>query len=131
MNVALIADDPKKILMENLCIAYRHILNKHTLFSTATTGRLVEEASGTTVHKYLAGHLGGVQQLCSQVAQNDVDLMIYLCDPVNPGVYAFEADGPVRLCEMHNIPMATNLATAEALLLALDNGDLNWRELIR
>ena len=76
MNIALIAHDNKKKLMENLCIAYRHILTKHTLYATGTTGRLVEEAANLSVHKYLAGHLGGEQQLGSQVASNDIDLVI-------------------------------------------------------
>lgn len=83
MNIALVAHDNKKILMENLCIAYRHILSKHTIFATGTTGLLIEETSNLTVHKYLAGHLGGEQQLSSQVTNNDIDLVIFLRDP-NP-----------------------------------------------
>ena len=74
MNIALVAHDNKKILMENLCIAYRHILNKHTLFATGSTGALVEETANLTVNKYLSGHLGGEQQLGSQIINNDIDL---------------------------------------------------------
>ena len=131
MNVALVAHDNKKILMENLCIAYRHILSKHEIFATATTGRLVEAATGLPIHKYLAGHLGGGQQLGAQIANDDIDLLIFLCDPAFHMQQETDVNSPMRLCDVHNIPLATNLATAEALLLALDNGDLNWRALLK
>ena len=131
MNVALVAHDNKKKLMENLCIAYRHILCKNNLFATETTGRLVEAASGLSVHKYLAGPLGGEQQLGAQVANNDVDLVIFLRDPVGQKTYEPDINGVIRLCDLHNIPIATNLATAEVLLLALDRGDLDWRNIIK
>ena len=131
MNIALIAHDNKKKLMENLCIAYRYILNKHNLFATGTTGRLIEETSNLTVHKYLAGHLGGEQQLGAQVAHNDIDLVIFLRDPVAKKQYEPDINSVLRLCDIHNIPLASNLATAEALLLALERGDLDWRKIVR
>ena len=131
MNIALRAHDNKKKLMENLCIAYRHILTKHTLYATGTTGRLVEEAANLSVHKYLAGHLGGEQQLGSQVANNDIDLVIFLRDPVAPKNYEPNINSILRLCDLHNIPLASNLATAEILLLALDRGDLDWRNVVK
>ena len=131
MNIALIAHDNKKKLMENLCIAYRHILTKHTLYATGTTGRLVEEAANLSVHKYLAGHLGGEQKLGSQVANNDIDLVIFLRDPVAPKNYEPNINSILRLCDLHNIPLASNLATAEILLLALDRGDLDWRNVVK
>ena len=131
MNVALTAHDNKKILMENLCIAYRHILNKHTIYATGTTGRLIEETTGLSVYKYLAGHLGGTQQLSAQIAHNSIDFLIFLCDSSTGESYTQDSTNLMRLCDVHNIPLATNLATAEALLLALDRGDLNWREIIK
>ena len=131
MNIALIAHDNKKKLMENLCIAYRHILTKHTLYATGTTGRLVEEAANLSVHKRLAGHLGGEQQLGSQVASNDIDLVIFLRDPVSPKYSEPNINSILRLCDLHNIPLASNLATAEILLLALDRGDLDWRNVVK
>ncbi|MCI1931632.1 MAG: methylglyoxal synthase [Clostridia bacterium] len=131
MNIALIAHDNKKKLMENLCIAYRHILVKHSLFATGTTGRLVEEAANLHVHKYLAGPLGGEQQLGSQVASNDIDLVIFLRDPVSQKSYEPNINSILRLCDIHNIPLASNLATAEILLLALDRGDLDWRNVVK
>ena len=124
MNIGLIAHDNKKKLMENLCIAYRHILCKHDIYATGTTGRLV-------VHKYLSAHLGGEQQMGAQIINNDIDLMIFLRDPVSPHAYESEVNSILHLCDMHNIPLATNLATAEVLLLALDRGDLDWRNVMR
>lgn len=131
MNIALIAHDNKKKLMENLCIAYRHILSKHKLFATGTTGRLIEETSNLSVHKYLAGHLGGEQQLGAQVIHNDIDAVIYLRDAVEQKNYEADSNSILRLCDIHNIPLASNLATAEVLLLALDRGDLDWRNIVR
>ncbi len=131
MNIALIAHDNKKKLMENLCIAYRNILGKHTLFATGTTGRLIEEAIGLPVNKYLAGHLGGEQQLSAQVALNNIDLVIFLRDPLSQKQYELDISSILRLCDIHNIPLASNLATAEALLLALDRGDLDWRIIVK
>ena len=127
MNIGLIAHDNKKKLMENLCVAYRHILFKHKLFATETTGKLVEEAASLPVHKFLAGYLGGAQQMGAQVAMNDIDLVIFLRDPNELQGYSMDAGSINRLCDTHNIPVATNLASAEALLLALDRGDLDWR----
>ena len=131
MNIGLIAHDNKKKLMENLCIAYRHILCKHDLYATGTTGRLVEEAANLVVHKYLSARLGGEQQMGAQIANNDIDLMIILRDPVSPHVYESGTSSILHLCDMHNIPIATNLATAEVLLLALDRGDLDWRNVMK
>ena len=131
MNIGLIAHDNKKKLMENLCIAYRHILCKHDLFATGTTGRLVEEAANLTVQKYLSARLGGEQQMGAQIANNDIDLMIFLRDPISPHSYESQVNSIIHLCDMHNIPLATNLATAEVMLLALDRGDLDWRNVMK
>ncbi len=131
MNIGLIAHDNKKKLMENLCIAYRHILCKHEIYATGTTGRLVEEAANLAVHKYLSAHLGGEQQMGAQISNNDIDLMIFLRDPLSSLGYESESHSILYLCDMHNIPLATNLATAETLLLALDRGDLDWRKIMR
>ena len=131
MNIGLIAHDSKKTLMQNFCIAYRGILSRHELFATETTGRLVEEATNLTIHKFLAGHLGGMQQLGSQIAQNNLDALIFLRDPMAPKPHEPNVNDVVRLCDVHNIPMATNLATAELLVLAIDRGDLDWREIYK
>ena len=127
MNIGFIAHDAKKKLMQNFCIAYRGILSRHELYATGTTGRLIEEVTNLTIHKFLAGHLGGEQQLGSQIEHNQMDMIIFLRDPHNPKSHEPDVDNVVRLCDTHNIPLATNLATAELLIKAMENGDLDWR----
>lgn len=131
MNIGLMAHDSKKKLMQNFCIAYRSILGKNTLYATGTTGRLIEEVANLNVHKYLAGHLGGEQQMGAQIESNEIDLMIFLRDPLSPKSHEPDVKNVFRLCDMHNIPLATNVATAELLIKALDRGDLEWREIYR
>ena len=131
MRIALIAHDAKKKLMQNFCIAYRGILSRHKLYATATTGRLIEEVTNLNIHKHLAGHLGGMQQIGAQIEQNEIDLLIFLRDPLNPKRHEPDVNDVVKLCDIHNIPMATNLATAELLIKSLDRGDLEWREMYK
>ena len=131
MNIALIAHDAKKKLMQNFCIAYRGILSKNELYATGTTGRLIEEVTNLNVHKYLAGHLGGEQQIGAQIEHNEIDLVIFLRDPLAPKAHEPDVSNVMRLCDMHNIPLATNLASAELLIKSLDRGDLEWREMYR
>ncbi len=131
MNIALIAHDAKKKLMQNFCIAYRGILAKNDLFATETTGRLVEEVTHLSIYKHLAGHLGGEQQLGAQIEHNQIDLVIFLRDPLNPKNHEPDVHNLLRLCDMHNIPLATNLASAELLIKSLDRGDLEWREMYK
>ena len=128
MNIGLVAHDTKKMLMQNFCIAYRGILARNELYATGTTGRLIEEVTNLNIHKFLAGHLGGEQQLGAQIEHNNIDLMIFLRDPYTPKRHEPDAHAIVSLCDDHNIPIATNLATAELLIKALDRGDLEWRE---
>ena len=127
MNIGLIAHDSKKTLMQNFCIAYRGILSRNELYATGTTGRLIEEVTNLNVHKYLAWPLGGKQQLGSQIAQNGIDALIFLRDPSNPKPHEPDVNDVIRLCDTYNIPVATNLATAELIILAIDRGDLDWR----
>ena len=131
MNIGLIAHDAKKKLMQNFCVAYRGIFVKHTLFATGTTGRLIEEVTGLPIHKYLAGHLGGEQQLGSDIEQNTMDLVIFLRDPLTPKNHEIDLNHIARLCDTHNIPLATNLASAELMVKALERGDLEWREMYK
>ena len=131
MNIGLVAHDAKKKLMQNFCIAYRGILSKHTLYATGTTGRLIEEVTNLSVHKYIAGHLGGNQQMASQIEHNEMDMVIFLRDPLTPQSHEPDVNSVVKLCDIHNIPLATNLASAELLIKALERGDLSWRELYK
>ena len=131
MNIGLIAHNSKKKLMQNLCIAYRGILCKNELYATATTGRLIEEVANLNVHKFFLFHLGGVQQMCSQIEQNQLDMIIFIRDPQTPQSHEPDVNNIFRLCDMHNIPLATNLATAEMLIKSLERGDLDWRDVYR
>ena len=131
MNIGMIAHDAKKKLMQNFCIAYRGILSKNQIYATGTTGRLIEEVTNLNVHKYLAGHLGGEQQLGAQIEHNEIDLVIFLRDPSAPKSHEPDITNVLHLCDVHNIPVATNVATAELLIKALDRGDLDWREALK
>lgn len=131
MNIGLIAHESKRKLIQNFCIAYRGVLCKHKLFATGTTGRLIEEVTNLQIHKYLAGNLGGEQQIGAQIEHNEIDLMIFLRDPLAPDLHKPDINYIVRLCDMHNIPLATNLATAELLIKSLDRGDMEWREMYK
>ncbi len=131
MNIGLIAHESKRKLMQNFCIAYRGSLSKHKLFATGTTGRLIEEVTNLSVHKYLAGNLGGEQQIGAQIEHNEIDLMIFLRDPLAPELHKPDINYIVKLCDTHNIPLATNLATAELLIKSLDRGDMEWREMYK
>ena len=113
MNIAFIAHDAKKKLMQNFCIAYRGILSKHDLYATGTTGRLIEEVTNLNIHKYLAGHLGGSQQIGAAIEANEIDLVIFLRDPLTQKVHEPDVNNVMRLCDMHNIPIATNLEWRE------------------
>ena len=131
MNIGLIAHDAKKVLMQNFCIAYRGILSKHELYATGTTGRLIEEVTNLSIHKFLPGHLGGEQQMGALIENNEMDMVIFLRDPVQPKKHEPDAYNVVTLCDVHNIPIATNLATAELLIKSLERGDLEWREMYK
>ena len=128
MNIGLVAHDSKKVLMQNFCIAYRGILSKNELYATGTTGRLIEEVTNLTIHKFLAGYLGGEEQFGAQNEHNKIDLVIFLRDPFSVSRRDPDARKILNLCDNLNIPIATNLATAELLIKALERGDLNWRE---
>ena len=131
MNIALIAHDSKKELMVQFCIAYCGILSHHDIRATGTTGKLVAEATGLHLPRYLCGSQGGDQQLASSISCNEVDLLIFFRDPLNAKSHEPNDINILRLCDVHNIPVATNIATAEALIHALERGDLDWREYMR
>ena len=131
MNIALIAHDAKKELMVQFCIAYCGILSRHTLLATGTTGKLVSEATGLNIVKFLSGAQGGSQQIGSRIGCDEIDMLLYFRDP--SGAKPNEPDENVllRLCDVHNIPVATNIATAEVLIHGLERGDLDWRDIVR
>lgn len=131
MNIALTAHDAKKELMVQFCIAYCGILSRHTLCGTGTTGKMVSEATGLKLQRFLSGSQGGDQQIAVRIACNEIDLLLFFRDPLNPKPQEPNDMNLLRLCDMHNIPVATNIATAEVLIHGLERGDLDWRDIVR
>lgn len=127
MNIAIIANDKKKELITEFCIAYCGILSRHNICATGITGKYISEATGLTIEKLLAGALGGSEQIASKIAYGEVDMLILFRDTSNDSEYTETEKGLVKLCDKYTVPVATNIATAEALILALDRGDLDWR----
>lgn len=130
MNIALMAHDKKKELMVQFCIAYTSILSNHDLFATGTTGGLVADATGLKVHRFLSGPQGGDQQIGARIAYNEIDLVLFFRDPLSSQLQEPEVAELMRLCDVYNIPLATNVATAEVLIHGLDRGDLAWRDIV-
>ena len=130
MNIALIAHDAKKELMVQFCIAYCGILAKHNLFATGTTGKLVSDSTGLEITTFLSGSQGGGEQIGSRIACNEVDLLLFFRDPLTAKPTEPNDETLMRLCDVHNIPVATNIATAEALIHSLARGDLDWRDIV-
>ena len=130
MNIALIAHDKKKELMIQFCIAYKGILEKHMLCATGTTGALVSEATGLEIHRFLSGPQGGDQQIGARVAYNEIELVLFFRDPLTALAHEPDVAALLRLCDVHNVPIATNVATAEGLVRGMDRGDLDWRDIV-
>lgn len=130
MEIALIAHDTKKELMTQFCIAYCGILSKHNICATATTGKYVADATGLNISRLLAGEQGGEQQIASRISYNEIDVLLYFRS-TSPDYGRSEVEyNLMRLCDVHNVPIATNIATAEVLIYALERGDLDWREIV-
>lgn len=131
MNIALIAHDAKKELMVQFCIAYCGILSRHTLLATGTTGKTVAEATGLEIIRFLGGNQGGSQQIGARIGCDEIDLLLFFRDPLTPKPHEPDESSLLRLCDVHNIPVATNIATAEVLIHGLERGDLDWREYVK
>ena len=131
MNIALIAHDAKKELMVQFCIAYCGVLSRHNLCATGTTGKLVSEATGLKIQRYLSGAQGGGQQIAARIGCGEIDLLLFFRDPLTAKPHEPNDIDILRLCDMHNIPIATNIATGEVLIHGLERGDLDWRNIVR
>ncbi|MDI6601907.1 MAG: methylglyoxal synthase [Thermoanaerobacteraceae bacterium] len=130
MNIALVAHDAQKEQMVNFALAYKDILSNHTLYATGATGELVEKATGLKVNKFQPGPLGGDQQIGAMIAQDEMDMVIFLRDPLTAQPHEPDITALLRICDVHNIPLATNTASAEVLIKGLSRGDLAWREIV-
>lgn len=129
MNIALIAQDDKKELMVRFCIAYTGVLKNHKLCATASTAKMITDATGLSIITFLSGSQGGCQQIASRVSCGELDMVILFRDAVHPENDARGEDDLLRLCDIHTIPVATNVATAEILIHGLERGDLDWRNI--
>ena len=130
MEIAIIAHDMKKELMTQFCIAYCGILSKHHLCATGITAKYISEATGLEVERLLSGSQGGEEQIASRIAYNEIDMLLCFSDTRSNAVSSEVEREMFRLCDLYNIPVATNIATAEILIMALDRGDLDWREIV-
>ena len=126
MNIAFLAHDKKKELMVQFCTAYKSVLMKHNLFATATTGRLIADNTGLPITLLLSHKQGGHQQINARIAYNEIDLVLLFTDPWDDA----QMIETIRHCDRHNVPIATNLASAEMLIMGLQRGDLDWREML-
>ena len=131
MTIALIAHDAKKELMVQFCIAYCGILSRYNLVATGSTGKTVSEATGLEITSFLSGSQGGSQQIASRIGCDEIDALLIFRDPLNPKSHDVDESALLRLCDVHNIPVATNIATAEVLIHGLERGDLDWREIVK
>ena len=130
MEIAIIAHDLKKELMTQFCIAYCGILSKHNLCATSITAKYISEATGLEIERLLSGVQGGTQQIASRISCNEIDVLLYFKD-TRPDAVPDEVEIELlRLCDLYNVPVATNIATAEIVVTALDRGDLDWREIV-
>ena len=130
MNIALMAHDAKKELMVQFCIAYCGILSRHHLCATGTTGKMVAEATGLNITRYMSGAQGGDQQISARIACDEIDLLLAFSDPMAVSPDEMNERDILRLCDARNIPVATNIATAEVLIHGLERGDLDWRNIV-
>ncbi len=130
MNIALLAHDRKKELMVQFCIAYCGILSSHDICATNTTGRLVAEATGLPITLYLSCSQGGDQQIGVRIAYNEIDLVLFFCDPHGSDAAFAEVNEIARLCDQYSVPFASNVATAELLIRGLQRGDMDWRDIV-
>ena len=129
MEIAIIAHDMKKELMTQFCIAYCGILSKHNICATAVTAKYISEATGLSIDKLMSGEQGGEEQVASRIAYNEIDILLYFRDTRPDARYNPAEHELLRVCDQNNIPVATNIATAEVIITALDRGDLDWREI--
>lgn len=122
MNIALIAHDMKKDDLVELALEYKDTLAKHQLYATGTTGGRIAEATSLDVHRFKSGPLGGDQQIGAYVSDGKIDLVLFIRDPLTAQPHEPDVSALLRLCDVYEIPLATNVGTAEPLLRALEAG---------
>ncbi|WP_201713302.1 methylglyoxal synthase [Rossellomorea arthrocnemi] len=131
MNIALIAHDKKKDDLIRFVLAYKSVIEKHSLFATGTTGKRIGEETGLPIHRFRSGPLGGDQEIGSYIANNKMDLILFFRDPLTAQPHEPDVSALIRLCDVYAVPLATNMGTAEVLVRGLDRGDIEWRSVVR
>ncbi|WP_042145633.1 methylglyoxal synthase [Paucisalibacillus sp. EB02] len=131
MNIALIAHNKKKPIIINFALAYKHVLEKHNLFATGTTGQKISEETGLSIHRFQSGPLGGDQQIGAMIANNEMDMVIFFRDPLTAQPHEPDVSALIRLCDVHQIPLATNISSAEIFIHGLERGDMDWRKVLK
>ncbi|MCA1058350.1 methylglyoxal synthase [Rossellomorea aquimaris] len=131
MNIALIAHDKKKDDLIRFVLAYKSIIEKHTLFATGTTGKRIGEETGLPIHRFRSGPLGGDQEIGSYIANDKMDLVLFFRDPLTAQPHEPDVSALIRLCDVYAVPLATNMGTAEVLVRGLERGDIEWRSVVR
>ncbi|MBI0576119.1 methylglyoxal synthase [Neobacillus cucumis] len=131
MNIALIAHDKKKNDLVQFVTAYQTIFSKHTLFATGTTGLRINEATGLELTRFKSGPLGGDQEIGAMIAKNKMDAVFFFRDPLTAQPHEPDVTALVRLCDVYSIPLATNMGSAELLIRGLDQGLLEWRNVMK
>ncbi|KSU63450.1 methylglyoxal synthase [[Bacillus] enclensis] len=127
MNIALIAHDKKKDDLIRFVLAYKPIIEKHSLFATGTTGKRISEETGLSVHRFRSGPLGGDQEIGAYIANDKMDLILFFRDPLTAQPHEPDVSALIRLCDVYSVPLATNMGTAEVLVKGLERGDIEWR----
>lgn len=130
MKIALIAHDEKKPEMARFAAAYREILRGNELFATGHTGKVVADATGLPVQRFNSGPLGGDQEIGALIAKNQMDLVIFFRDPLTSQPHEPDVNALIRLADVYNTPLATNIGTAEVLLRGLGAGFIDFRKLV-
>ena len=130
MNIAILAQDSKKELMIQFCIAYCGVLAKHNICATATTGKMISDATGMKIDCLMPGSTGGEEQITARVVYNQIDLVLLFRDPMMKYDSESTLNSLLRNCDKNSIPISTNVATAEVLIQGLARGDLAWREIV-
>lgn len=127
VKISLIAHDKKKDDLIQFVTAYRAILAEHSLYATGTTGQRVIDETGLSVTRFRSGPVGGDQQIGAMIANNDMDMVIFFRDPLTAQPHEPDVTALIRLCDVYQVPLATNMGTAEVLLKGLQEGFIDWR----
>ncbi|WP_047980059.1 methylglyoxal synthase [Ornithinibacillus contaminans] len=131
MNIALIAHDKKKSQIISFAVAYQYVLQKHSLYATGTTGKMIAEETGLTIHRFQSGPLGGDQQIGAMIANNEMDMVIFFRDPLTAQPHEPDISALMRLCDVYQVPLATNMASSELFIHGLERGDVDWRNVVK